>query len=213
MCKILAVDDERLLLAKLVKTIKDVEPDCEIFDFSVATEALDFVKGKSENLEIAFLDIEMRGGLSGLQLGKVLTEYYPNINIIYVTGYSQYAINAFDMHASGYILKPVTREGVLKELNSLRYSLDNQLEKVIKVTCFGNFEVFSNDVPVKFERKKTKELLAYLVDRKGSSVSNGELCSVLWEEKSDTESLKSQLRNLISDLTRGLRHVGEERCL
>ena len=67
--------------------------------------------------------------------------------------------------------------------------------------------------PLKFERSKTKELFAYLVDRKGAASNTGELCAVLWEDKPDSVSLRNQLRTLLSDLSRSLKSVQAEDIL
>ena len=68
--------------------------------------------------------------------------------------------------------------------------------------------MFYNRSPVRFERQQTKELLAYLVDRRNALVSTGELMAVLWEGMPDTASRRSQLRTLISDLRRTMEGLG-----
>ncbi len=73
-------------------------------------------------------------------------------------------------------------------------------EPRIKLHCFGNFEIYIDGRTPKFKYVKTKELLAYLTDRKGSFCTNGELLGALWEDREVTSSLENYLRNLISDL-------------
>lgn len=85
-----------------------------------------------------------------------------------------------------------------------------ELAKRIRVQCFGNFEVFCDGVPLQFERRKTKELLAYLVDRQGTSVSMGELISILWEDAPATRSIQSNLRNSIHNLASTFAKVGAD---
>ena len=80
----------------------------------------------------------------------------------------------------------------------------------LRVQTFGNFEVFWKDQPVRFERSKTRELFAYLIDRRGAGSTMGELISVLWEGRPDTASLRSQLRSLITDLRATFRAFGAE---
>ena len=72
----------------------------------------------------------------------------------------------------------------------------------IQCKCFGNFEIFADGQPLKFQRSKSKELFAYLVDREGSSSNINELNAVLWEEDH-----KSYLRNLISDIQKTLKKI------
>ena len=209
--KILAVDDERIALESLMEAIKKAEPDAEIRGFRKAGEALEYA-GQNP-MEAAFLDIEMRG-MNGMAFAKRLKEIQPDVNIIFVTGYSQYMGEAFKEHASGYVLKPVTEERIKDELQNLRHPVRRETPKQrMKVQCLGNFEVFVDGAPLKFRYSITKELLAYLVDRRGSLVNTREMCAVLWEDAPVTLSMKSQVRNCIADLKHVLTESGCEKML
>ena len=199
----LAVDDEKLQLNKLVDALKEADPNSEILSFNNPLVALEAVK--NVKLDVAFLDIEM-GGINGVELGKRLKALNPSINIIFVTGYDQYALEAYSMHASGYLTKPVSAERIKLELSNLRYPMPvvNDQNR-LRAQCFGSFEVFLNNEPIKFSRSKTKEMLAYLIDRRGAMVSVKELSIALFgEEKS------SYLRNLVADLSKALKEVNCE---
>ena len=201
--RILLVDDEDLQLLRLVNTVKKViTDDSEFLSYNNPIKAFD--ENKNKKIDIAFLDIEMPG-LSGVQLAKKLKAINPKINIIFVTAYNDYAIEAYKMHASGYVMKPVNEERIKEELDGLRYEIDLKPSKVLQVKCFGNFEIFHNGIPLKFHRQKSKELFAYLVDREGASVNVNELNAVLWEEDK-----KSYFRNLIADIQNTLKEVGAE---
>ena len=201
--RILLVDDEDLQLLRLVNTVKKViTDDSEFLSYNNPIKAFD--ENKDKRIDIAFLDIEMPG-LSGVQLAKKLKAINPKINIIFVTAYNDYAIEAYKMHASGYVMKPVNEERIKEELDGLRYEIDLKPSKVLQVKCFGNFEIFHNGTPLKFHRQKSKELFAYLVDREGASVNVNELNAVLWEEDK-----KSYFRNLIADIQNTLKEVGAE---
>ena len=132
--RFLAVDDENIQLLKLVDCIKEVAPNNEVVTFHNPLQVLDYVK---ENpAEVAFLDIEMPG-MNGVELAKKLKEINPSINIIFVTGYSEYALEAYSLHASGYLTKPVTAERIKLELEDLRFPMPRKKEsKKIKVQCF-----------------------------------------------------------------------------
>ena len=203
--RIFAIDDNEAALNLLINLIAEVQPSANIFPFSKPSELLAFAKNNP--CDIAFLDIRM-WGMNGLAVAKELKDYYPKMNIIFVTAYSKYAIEAFGLCASGYLLKPVTKEAVEREIKNLRYLPDQKSSARVYVQTFGNFEVFSYGTPLKFSYSKTKELLAYLIDRNGAAVNTNELCAVLWEEKSDTENLKAYLRKLLSDLTKTLKETG-----
>ncbi len=203
---IIAVDDEKLALEAVISATSKVVPDVEVHGFRKATDALKYLSHKS--CDIAFLDIEMRD-MNGMEMAERLVSVNPRINIIFTTGYSEYATDAFEMHASGYIMKPVTPEKIKKELDSLRFPIDQE-EKLISVQAFGNFEVFYKQRPIHFQYQKTKELLAYLVDRNGALTSNREIISILWEDDDDDgiDSHLSYFKNLRSDLFTTLESIG-----
>ncbi|MGN0622192.1 MAG: response regulator [Porcipelethomonas sp.] len=204
--KILAVDDEKIALEGLESAIKNAAPGAEVYGFKRPEEALEFCS--NNKCEVAFLDIEMRGS-NGIETAENLKKTNPQINIIFTTGYDSYSIDAFRLHASGYIMKPVTDEKVAVELKNLRNPVEEE-KSGLKVQCFGNFEVFYEGRPLKFSRSKTKELFAYLVDRRGASINTEQLCAILWEDKTDTPALRKQIRNLVCDLRSVLRTVDAE---
>lgn len=207
---IIAVDDEKLALEMLEDSIAKAVPDAEVHAFRKPEAAADYVR--ANGCDVAFLDIKMRG-MTGLELARRLKDLCHEVNIIFVTGYSQYTLDAFRLYASDYLLKPATPDAVAQALEHLRTPVVPRHEKVLRFQCFGNFEVFSHGQPLHFQRVKTKELLAYLVDRMGANVTMGELMTVLWEDGPDTLSRQSNLRNLISDLRTTLARVGAEHVI
>lgn len=116
--RILAVDDEPLALEMLADAIKKAAPDAEVIEFGTPSELLRYAENNI--CDIAFLDIHMRG-MTGIGLAGRLKEKLPDINIVFVTGYDEYAGEAMALHASGYIVKPVTAEKVFRELADLRH--------------------------------------------------------------------------------------------
>lgn len=198
--KILLVDDEKLQLLRLEDSVKSVLRAADIFSFINPLEALE--KSKQEQIDIAFLDIEMPK-TNGIMLAKAIKAINPKVNIIFVTAYDNYALDAYNLHASGYVSKPVNAEKIKIELEALRYPIEVKSDKKLQVKCFGNFEVFVDGVPVKFSYSKSKEVFAYLVDREGAAININELNAVLWEEDH-----KSYLRNLICDIQKTLDSLG-----
>lgn len=203
----LVVDDSRLAASSLARVVASIDPQGSCTVVHSAKDALKVCKDTM--IEVAFLDIEMPGA-NGLTLARHLKVTSPLTNVVFVTGYPEYALDAWYTQASAFLVKPVDEASVRRSLESLRVPLnqDVDFDKGLFVQCFGNFEVFYDGVPLSFERTHTKELLAYLVDRRGSFVSNGELMGVLWENMPDTASRRSQLRTLIADLRRTLAGVG-----
>lgn len=195
--RIIAVDDERLALENLVSAIKKFDKKNEVLSFRDPFEALEYAK--SEKIDVAFLDVQMFG-MTGVELAIKLKEVSPGINIIFTTGYSEYMQEAFEMHASGYLLKPITAEKVSKELSNLRSPLSGREKKNIRIQCFGNFEIFIGGEPLRFKYAKSKELLAYLVDRRGAGCSMGEIMSVLWEDGNHDSYLRNVRKDLLDTL-------------
>ena len=199
--KVVLVDDEELQLIRLEKIVKKVlAEDTEYYCYTNPQKA--YEDNLDRKIDIAFLDIEMPL-IDGVELAKKIKKNNPLVNIIFVTAYDNYALDAYNIHASGYVIKPVTEAKVKTEIDGLRYQVELENTKKIQVKCFGNFEVFCNGVPLKFHRQKSKELFAYLVDREGASANINELNAVLWDEDH-----KSYLRNLIVDIKETLKKVG-----
>lgn len=207
--KFMTVDDEKAPLEVLGRALLAAQPDAEIRSFAFASEALAEVRDRGFRPAAAFLDIEMPG-MTGLELARRIREASPTTNIIFVTAYSDYALDAFPLRPSGYLIKPATPEKIRAELENLRYPVAAAQTQKIRVQCFGNFEVFADGRPLGFTYQKTKELLAYLVDRRGAACNTAELCAVLWEDKPDTAELRKYLRKLLADLSHTLAAAGAE---
>jgi len=207
---ILAIDDNVLALEELVSSIKEACPDDDIHGFSKPSELLAFAK--ETMCEIAFLDIEM-WGMNGIELAQKLKEIHCKINIVFVTGYTKYAMDSYMVKASDYVMKPVTKEAVKESLDNLRFPVKTEPDKRVRVQTFGNFEVFVDETPVIFNRSKTKELLAYLVSRKGTFCSNNEIIAVIWEDKDDLLAMQSHFRHLVADLIKTLKSLNVENII
>lgn len=202
--RIIAVDDERLALNNIVALLKQVMPEAEICGFTKSLDAFAWLSAHSA--DIAFLDIEM-GEMNGISLAKRCKDLCPGINIIFITGYDQYTMDALRLHASGYLMKPVRAEDLYIELDNLRYPIPVAPTHRVRIQTFGNFEIFVDSQPLKFPLTKCRECLAYLVDRKGALVTVSELASVLWEDKPLDHSLRNFIHQVIFALTKTLKAV------
>ena len=210
--KILAVDDERLALRLLTETIRHVLPDAGLYPCSKAGEAL--ACAEENSFEIAFLDVRMRS-MTGLELARRLKELQPEINVIFVTGYNEYAGDAMRLHVSGYIEKPVTEKKVRQELQYLRHSIAVKApHALLRVSCFENFEAFlPSGEPLHWDRSKSKECFAYLVSRCGSTCTVRELAGVLFEDEPYDRRHSNYMQKIISVMTQSLREAGAEKVL
>ena len=200
----IAVDDEVLMLGALASAI-EASPDIGALEkFSACEDALQYVK---ENpVDIAFLDINMRG-MGGLTLAEKIREASPDCRIVFCTGYEEYALPAFKLHASGYLLKPVSAEDVQGEIDNIKGV--RKAQKPLTVKCFGHFEVYAKGEKLTFKRSKTKELFAFLIDRNGAGVTVAEIEVALWENNEDQKN-QNYIHQLFRDLRQTLESVGAE---
>lgn len=203
----ITVDDERPMLEQLSQAVKASPDVFSVSEFTACTEALEWAK--KNPVDIAFLDISMRG-MGGMALSEKLLKLRPQCKIIFCTGYSEYAVDAFQMHVSGYLMKPITAEAVQREIDYIKG--EKKLEKKLVIQCFGNFEVFADGEPLVFRRSKARELLAFLVDRRGSGVTARQVCTRLWEEGDDARKM-NYFYQLVDDLRHSLKDAGAEDVL
>ncbi|MBR6172846.1 MAG: response regulator [Eubacterium sp.] len=206
--RILCLDDEELALRMLEICVREVKPDAEVEGFDDQDELLE--SAEKNGCDVAFLDIHMRG-MTGVEVAKRLKEINPKMNIIFVTGFSEYKGDAMDLKASGYIMKPVTKEEVAEELDNLRFPIVPKKNVKLRVQCFGNFDVFlPNGEHVRFERSKAKEVFAYLVHRHGSSCTLREIFAVIFEDEPYEKKLQNLLQTYIYAMIKSLKEIGAE---
>ena len=209
--RMLCVDDEPLMLKMLEMAIKEAKPDADITAYRKQADLLE--DAKQNGCDIAFLDIHMRG-MSGVELAKELKKINPKMNIIFVTGFSEYKGDAMDMKASGYIMKPVTKEKIEQELADLRFPIAPKKNALLRVQCFGNFDVFlPSGEHMKFDRSKSKEIFAYLVHKQGSSCTTKEIAAALFEDEPYDTKQQNYVQQLIHAMIKNLKAVGAEEAV
>ena len=202
---ILVVDDEYFALELLKSALKEVAPGAILHVSQDVERALRLAK--EHPIDVAFLDIHLPEK-NGIELATELKKIHPKINIVFATGYAEYMKQGIDLRMSGYLLKPITPEAVRTELENLRNPIEWRPEKRIRILTFGNFDVFVDGVPVKFERKRSKEILAYLVDKRGTSATYGELATILWEDGEYDRTRQKNLQVYVAGLVKSLHAVG-----
>ncbi|MDD6194882.1 MAG: response regulator [Lachnospiraceae bacterium] len=219
---IIAVDDEGLARQALTMALQQVFPEEEIHSFGKAKECMECVNKLMEiheEPEYAFLDIQLRG-YTGIELAKEIKDVSPGTTIIFVTAYNDYASEAFGVQASGYLLKPVDAEAIQKVVDTVTPAREQVKvgwnpvggngtdETCLSVVTFGKFAAFVNREELKFERSKSKELLALLVDKRGAGLSNSEIEMYLWEDTLGDKRKNSYVQKVIGSMMKTLREAG-----
>ena len=206
--KAIAVDDEIYMLETLQEAVS-ASSDIETTEaFSSCSAALAYAE--KHPIDVAFLDINMRG-IGGLGLAEKLLALQPRCKIVFCTGYQEYAVSAFQLHVSGYLMKPITPEAVQREIDHIKGV--RAAEKLLTIRCFGNFEVFYNREILPFKRTKAKELLAVLVDRNGAGMTAKQICAMLFPDDTDDTKNAAYLRQLVLDLKNTLKTIQAEDVL
>ena len=206
--RIIAVDDEEIALKNLELVMRECGIVSDVQYETSPTEALAWLR--ENEADAALLDISMRQ-MNGLALAKEIKELYPSCAIVFVTGYAEYAVKAFAMKVSGYLMKPVEAEDLQRELTYIQKHTPREIPNShrFRVQCFGNFEVFIDGEPVSFPRQKSKELFAYLIDRRGAQSTMAEIANVLWEDGKYDISRNNQIHSYLHDLVKTLAALGE----
>ena len=204
--RILVVEDESILLRQMTRRVHEALPEAEIVAFDNADDAIEALP--SGMVSIAFLDIAI-GTVTGVDLARCVKTAYPECDIVFTTGYSEYAPKAFELGASDYLMKPVTVEKIEHALSQLRHTaLKENMGKGFFIRCFGDFEVYYDGEPVVSFTKRSKELLAYLVNKAGVLCPVTEICNVIFRNSSD-----SYIRVAKKDLVKTLSETGKEDIL
>lgn len=117
---VILVDDNKFILSDGIAVLEEVFPTAAITGFIWPQEAIEYAK--MNRVALAILDIEL-GIASGLDLCSTLLEMNPHTNVVYLTAYPEYSLDAWNTEACGFMVKPLTPEGVRSQLKKLRYPI------------------------------------------------------------------------------------------
>ena len=154
----------------------------------------------------AVLTETKRKDFNGLRFARSVHERSPQTRVIFVTNDPSFAVPAFKTRAVGYLLAPITQEKIREEFVDL--GLFGGENHKVEAKTFGNFEMFCDGEIIQFGRSKSKELLAYLIDKNGTTATGSELIVNLWEDKDVDRTTRSMLHNLVSDIKKTLQGYG-----
>jgi len=207
------VDDMRPALRELEFLLKKY-PDISI-DGTYTNPLAAIEKISETKPQAVFLDINMPQ-LQGMDAASRILDLSPETDIVFVTAYDQYAVEAFELHAMDYLLKPISEERLKKTVERLREKTLARAEprsSKLQIRCFGRFRMsWEDQEPIKWRIEKAKELFAYLLQNHGRSISKDELLDKLWPEDSPERAIK-QLYNGTYYIRKALEAYGIDRTL
>ncbi|MFJ7951160.1 response regulator [Lysinibacillus sp. NPDC096418] len=213
---IVIIDDEKMAIDVLGIMLKKLTqfPLCIKGTYTNAKDA--FALFEKEQIDVVFLDMEMID-IHGLQVAKKLLVKYPNMQIIFVTAHAKFAVDAFDIEATDYLLKPVRESRLLKavakaqQMVNLRQEMQSEkIELHMYAHTFGSFRLLDvqNEI-VKWRTRKVRELFLYLWFHRNKPLLNAVIMEELWPE-AELEKAGSNLHTTIYQLRKILKQNGSE---
>ncbi|WP_342557279.1 response regulator [Lysinibacillus sp. FSL P4-0201] len=212
--RIVLVDDEYLPLTRL-KNLLEKSNVSGIEIVGEYTDSLELLKD-IEILQpnVVFLDIVMPD-MDGLALGEKIQEKIPDVEIVFTTGFDQYAIDAFNLHAIDYLLKPIQiarLEKTLERLEQIKNKVKEIKPRLTVIKLFGGLHVVlpnGQSQPIKWRTSKAKELFAYMLEHKNEMIFRDTLLELFWPE-SDIDKASKQLYTAIYTIRKTLKNYGVE---
>jgi len=210
--KVILVDDEKSMLLIMKKMILKI-PDIEVVGaFQGSSEAYEFIK--ENRVDIVFVDIRMPEE-SGLDFARRIMLEFVGIDLVFLTSYKEYALEAFDVYAVDYIVKPVSQERLERTINrvmkrhiSQLASRDEGTSARLSVYCLGGLTIKDEDDEiVRLNSSKSLELLAYLILNKGSFVSKWSVMEDVFGEM-PRHNAETYLNTTIYKLRKSLEYNG-----
>jgi len=212
--RIVCVDHDEAERSRTVALCQALVHKPEVVGFSRAGEALAWLE--NNRADAAILEIRLPD-LDGITLAERIGQIRPELPVLFLTADEGHALRAFSVHALDYLLKPVSPERLAAGIEYAVYGRKKQLAQApaepIFVRTFGEFDLYVNGERVSFSRGKAKEVLAYLVDRQGSSVRRATIFAALWEDAEYTRPMQKQLDVMIRSLRMTLETCGAGRML
>lgn len=192
MINVMIVDDEFPALQELQYLLAPYEGIRIVGAFTDAHQLLQEIRTLKP--DVLFLDIEMRD-LNGLTLAEMIAEETPQLKIVFVTAYNEYALSAFETNAIDYLLKPVSQKRLAKTIERIRKIVGEQelisgqevqSHGVVHVRCFGRIQIASDFVStngiVKWRTAKSEELFAFFIHHHGQALHKDFIMEHIWSD-------------------------------
>ncbi|MCU6710378.1 response regulator [Paenibacillus sp. J5C_2022] len=221
MIRVVLIDDEESALDALQDELADYEYIVIAGKYTNPLHAMQMLRAEGTGIDIVFLDIEMPG-MNGLQAAEEIMEAHSAIDIVFITAYDQYAIEAFEVNAIDYLLKPVMPERLAKTVrkwshNRKRLTGSSVKEKrwVCELTCFGSFQLHhgsDGEKTIRWRTKKTKELFAYFIHHQGNAIHKSLIIRDIWPDI-DEERALANIHTSVYYIRKMIKEFGLDRNL
>lgn len=207
--KTIVVNENKEAISKFLREAHGVRELDVQATFQNASEALSYIT--THQIELVVLDVNMTG-MDGIHLGYEIRNRNPEILLIYIMEDEKYALDAIRLHAAAYITGAYTEDDLRYAAETARL-LSRRRRKRIFARTFGYFDVFVDGKPIMFKSAKAKELLAYLIDRRGGIVTTDQMINALWEDRPNDEATQNLCSKLVKTLRNELKEYGADDML
>lgn len=209
--RVILIDDEQLAIDSLTAILHRIGPVQIVGTYTNPMEALENLQ--KEKVDAVFLDNEM-GKYNGIQIAKEIKRKYPAIHIIFVTAYKEFALEAFEVRAIDYLLKPVTQTRLKETLNRLTDTNEEEQEVIepaiplLIINVMGSAKLRDEQgTEVKWRTRKVKELFFYLWHYYPEAVHRTRILEDLWPEQHGENAIQL-MHTTLYQLRKALRNVG-----
>lgn len=211
--RILIVEDEPDTLSEIETCLKRYDGTLEIE--SCENPLLAIKAFQSNSFDAVLLDIQMPE-MTGLELAECLSAMSPKIHIVFITAFNHYGAEAFDLNAVDYVLKPIRQERFNKALDKIKKEIEEMKkasvpEGGVTIRVLGKLVVSKGNHILRWKRRKSPEIFAFLLHHLGTPVHKETLCETMWPEY-DPQKALAYLQTIMYQLRKNLAEL-DENCI
>ena len=200
--RVVCVDGNESELANTVALCREHPAINEVVGYTSAAEAS--ARHAMDRVELVLLATDLPDG-SGIELAAELRTNYPLLTIIFLSENADLAYEAYSVYPQNYLLKPLNGDMLEKEVKRCLLACSSYGMSHIEVQTFGNFEILVDGSAISFKRSKSKELLALLVDKRGSGIPRIQAFTAMWEDREYDRKGQKYFDKILSSLIETLR--------
>lgn len=204
------IDDDKAMLIILQRLLNRIEGVTVTGSFQHAADAVEWLR--AEEADLAFIDIQMAGERDGIELARQLSEHQPYLKLVFVTSHMEYSLDAFDLGAFDYLVKPVRFERVEQTIRRIvreRTMLASSSSRSNRLTVrgLGGLQVSSSKGEVKWMSAKSAELFAYLLMHRDQGAAIDRILEDLFDGMPSRQA-NTYLNNAVYQLRQTLKQHG-----